>query len=336
MIFVTGGTGLVGSYLLFELTKKGERVRVLIRDKNGPSRIEKFFSCLTPDKDHQMSLIEWVEGDILDISALDTALSGIGQVYHCAGLVSFCKHDHARMMKVNSEGTANIVNLCLKHGIRKLIYVSSVAALGQPENGNLVDENSVWKISGQNSGYAISKYSAEREVWRGIEEGLDAVIVNPSVILGAVCHSLTANSLLRNMKRLMPFYSKGINGYVDVRDVVASMILLMDSNISRQRFLISSETLSCRDFFSIGAEILNMKKPFIPVSSVTLGFLWRISSLVSFITGTKPLFTRELARPMVTKTYYSTRKFTALFGYSYIPVRQSLKDAFQILEMLEK
>ena len=168
MILVTGGTGLVGSYLLYELTRKGHKVKALLRPGTKPYETRKILSCLSAENEHLIDLVEWVEGDVLDPYSLQQAMQGVEFVYHCAALISFTPCDQNKMIEVNIEGTANVVNACLENGIKKLCHVSSIASLGQPEKGETIDENAKWKTSRLNSGYAISKYGGEREVWRGI------------------------------------------------------------------------------------------------------------------------------------------------------------------------
>ncbi|HOW32069.1 MAG TPA: NAD-dependent epimerase/dehydratase family protein [Bacteroidales bacterium] len=336
MILVTGGTGLLGSHLLYDLTKQGKTVRALVRDIHATQHVEKMFRLLHGSSETQYSLIQWVEGDICDITSVETAFDGVEEVYHCAALVSFYKGDNAHMMKINAGGTANIVNACLKHGVRKLIYASSVSALGHPEKGETIDETAQWKPSHRNSGYAISKYSAEREVWRGIEEGLAAAIVNPSVILGISCKSAVENKVFQNLRRLHTFYTRGITGYVDVRDVSRAMILLMDSNITAQRYLISTENLSYLEFVTMGAEILGKKKPTILLNRFWLSVTWRIDSVFSSIIRKKPLFTPEIIRPLYTSHTYSSEKYRAAFKHEFIPIKQSLADGFRLLGLLRE
>lgn len=331
MILVTGGTGLLGSHLLFELTKRGKKVLALVRDKDQTVHVKKLFSLLPGASESQYSLVEWVEGDITDITSLDQAMEGVDEVYHCAALVSFYSGDNALMMKINASGTANIVNACLKHNIRKLVDVSSVSALGIPETGDIIDEKALWKPSRKNSGYAISKYSAEREVWRGIAEGLTAVIVNPSVILGVSFKSASSNQVFQNLNRLHHFYTGGSNGYIDVRDVANIMILLMESDINAQKFLLSNENLSFKEFISTGANLLGKKPPFILLNRVMLRLLWRLNYAYSFLARTKPLFTPEIVRPLSRKQKYSSAKFLESFSYTFIPVKQSLADGFRLL-----
>src|SRR5665647_1618417 len=227
MILVTGGTGLVGSYLLYELTRKGHKVKALLRPGKKSYETRKLFNCLSAENEHLIDQVEWVEGDVLDPFSLQQAMQGVEYVYHCAAMISFNPRELKAMLAVNVEGTANIVNASIENGIKKLCHVSSIASLGQAEKGEMIDEMAKWKTSHINSGYAISKYGGEREVWRGIEEGLNAVIVNPSVIIGAGCHRKATNKLFHNIENFLPYYISGINGYVDIRDVVNAMIILM-------------------------------------------------------------------------------------------------------------
>ncbi len=332
MILVTGGTGLVGTYLLHELTCKGYKVRALLRPGQKPYNTEKLFDCISDTSEQLIKQVEWIEGDVLDPFSLQQAMEGVDYVYHCAALISFNPADLKAMLEVNIEGTANVVNACLENGVKKLCYVSSIAALGQPEKGEMTDENAHWKTSRVNSGYAISKYGGEREVWRGIEEGLNAVIVNPSVITGAGCHRKATNSLFRSIQNFLPFYTTGVNGYVDVRDVAKAMILLMESTVSGERFVLNSENLSLKDFFIKAADILGKPHPRIALNGTMLSALARMDEMRGKLTGSRPLLTRENARAAMAKSYYSAKKFSAAFDYTFIPVSDSLKEAFSIIE----
>jgi len=327
MILVTGGTGLVGGYLLYELTSKGEKVRALVRQGKPSDFVQKLFSCRDAGAE-QLSLIEWVQGDITDYYSLLDALEGVQDVYHCAALISFDPRDRKKMLHTNVEGTANVVNACQEKGIRKLCHVSSIAALGRSEQDGIIDENSRWKTSRRNSGYAVSKYGSEREVWRGIEEGLNAVIINPSVILGASCLPKTTNRLFSNIDKLLPFYNEGVNGYVDVRDVVQSMILLMNSPVSGERFVINSENLSLKQLFTTAADLLGKRPPSVHVGRLFFSIAWRLEWIRCRITGKPPLISRENVRSAQARSCYSSDKFARAFGYSFIPIRTSLKDAF--------
>jgi dihydroflavonol-4-reductase len=281
------------------------------------------------------SLIEWFEGDVTDPFSLQLAMHGISKVYHCAALISFDPRDRSKMMKINVEGTGNIVNACIINKIDKLCYVSSIASLGRPEQEGIIDELTKWKTSRRNSGYAISKYGAEREVWRGVEEGLNAVIVNPSVILGASCHPKATNRLFHSIEMMIPFYNNGVNGYVDARDVAKAMIMLMESPASGERYILNSENLSLKQLFAISAEILSKPSPYIPVGRTALSLAWRLDWVRSRITGKPALITRENMRSARAKSFYSAEKFTRQFNYSFIPIRKTLEDAFILLGKIE-
>src|ERR1035437_8011786 len=213
MIFVTGGTGLLGAYLLLDLTRKGNKVRALRREDSSLRVVENIFRYNDNRAEVLLKQIEWVNGDICDIYSLEDALEGIEFVYHCAAIVSFDPKDRDKMMRVNIEGTANIVNASLLKGVKKLCHVSSIAALGRSEQAKVVTEETTWKSSKQNSNYAISKYGGEREVWRGTEEGLNAVIVNPFIIIGMEDPKKGSSKLIATVDGFFLFYSNGINGF---------------------------------------------------------------------------------------------------------------------------
>ena len=324
----------MGSYLLFELTARGEKVRALIRPGKDPSPIQKLFQSLNAVPE-QYSLIEWVEGDITDQYSLLAALENVDKVHHCAALISFDPRKRKEMMHVNIEGTANVVNACLQRKVEKLCHVSSIASLGRTEQGGIIDESARWKTSRRNSGYAVSKYGSEREVWRGIEEGLNAVIVNPSVILGASNQQKATNRLFHSIEKMVPFYTEGVNGYVDVRDVAKSMVLLMDSPVSGERYVLNSENLSLHKLFSLAAELLNKRPPFILLNRPLLSLAWRLEWIRSRLTGSSPIITRENVRSAQAKSYYSAEKFIRQFNYKFIPVRNSLEDALVMMGKID-
>ncbi len=332
MILVTGGTGLVGSYLLYELTRKGHTVKALLRPGNRPYQTRKIFNCFSSGNEQLIDQVEWVEGDVLDPFSLNQAMQGVDYVYHCAAVISFNPRELKQMIAVNVEGTANVVNACLENGIKKLCHVSSIASLGQAEKGEMIDENAKWKTSRTNSGYAISKYGGEREVWRGIEEGLNAVIVNPSIIIGAGCHPKATNQLFHNIENFIPFYTSGVNGYVDVRDVVNAMILLMESTITGKRFVLNSENLSLREFFTIAADILGKPHPRIALNGRLLGLIAWLDEMRGRLTASRPLLTRENVRAAMAKSYYSADKFRSTIEFTFTPIQDCLREAFRILE----
>ena len=237
MIFVTGGTGVLGSQLLFDLSQDDVIIRALYRSESKRNQLFSFFLRFDPEHGEQRyQKIEWVQGDILDIVTLEEQMAGCEYVYHCAAIVSFHKRSFGQMLKVNRVGTANIVNAALSVGVKKLCYVSSTAAIGGTAK-EIVTEKTSWKNTPTTSGYSITKYSAEKEVWRGIEEGLPAVIVNPCVILGAGNWDDSSLTMLRTLQSGMKYYPPGKNATVDARDVSRIMIKLLKSDISNERYL---------------------------------------------------------------------------------------------------
>lgn len=315
MILVTGGTGFLGSHLIRALVAEGKPVRALYR--NQPSNRLQDIS----DK------IEWVQGDILDVCALEDAMNGVTQVYHCAAVVSFQAGAKDRLMKINVEGTANVVNLALDAGVKKLLYVSSVAAIGRAKENAPVTEDSEWQESGNNSWYAISKYQGEMEVWRGIAEGLDAVIVNPSIILGAGFWNDGSGALLKNAWKEFPYYTTGVNGFVDVEDVVKAMILLMDSTVGGERFILSAENWDYQRLFSTMAHALGKKPPHIAVKPWMAEMVWRMEKVKGMIIGKHPLVTKETARTAQLKVYYENDKvLKALPDFRFKPLETTIKE----------
>ena len=247
MILVTGATGLVGSHLIKALVAQGKSVRALYRSEIPSS--------------HELNNVDWFNADILDIVALEEAMIGITQVYHCAAIVSFTATNKKSLHHTNIEGTANIVNACLNANIEKLLFVSSVAALGRIREDQAINETMNWTEETSNSEYGKSKYLAEIEVWRGMGEGLKVVVVNPVIILGASDWSKGSTAIFKSAYDEFPWYTEGSSGFVDVLDVVEAMILLMESSICDQRFILSGENLPYRDIFTMIANAFHKKAP---------------------------------------------------------------------------
>ncbi|HOI47808.1 MAG TPA: NAD-dependent epimerase/dehydratase family protein [Prolixibacteraceae bacterium] len=328
MVFVTGGTGLVGSHLLLELVKGGKQVRALRRPSSNLEQVRKLFSWYENGADELFRRIEWVEGDILDLCSLEPLLRGVDLIYHCAAVVSFDGGQRKMMIHNNVEGTANLVNAALVSGVRRICHVSSVAALGRALPGFSVDENTNWVPARKNSGYSESKFFSETEIWRGAEEGLEVVVVNPSIILGPGNWESGSARLFRQVQKGLMFYTRGTTGFVDVRDVVAAMLLLTDDRnfekAKRQRFLLNAENLSYRDFFSSVADALGKKRPSVYASNPMLGVAWRAARVWSLMTGRAPQITRETVFGANVLTSYNGEKIRRLFGFTYRPVAESI------------
>lgn len=324
MIFLTGGTGLVGSHLLYELTAEGQKVRALKRKESMPGIVEKIFAWYNPQNySEQLKLIEWVDGDVSDILSLQEALQGVNHVYHCAAVVSFVPSERPKMLKINIDGTANLVNACLIEDVNKLCHCSSIAAVGRPDKGTWVDESLIWKTSRRNSYYSISKFGAEREVWRGSEEGLDVVIVNPSVIIGPGDPNRSSARLFTTVKNGLRFYSSGATGFVDVRDVAKAMNELMKREIENERYILNSENLSYQEVFEVFAHYAKVRPPFFKAGKFLSEVAWRLEKTRSLITGGNPLITKETARSSNSRFRFSNEKIIQELGFTF----RSIEDA---------
>jgi nucleoside-diphosphate-sugar epimerase len=326
MILITGATGLLGSHLAFNLVSSGKKVRAIKRPNTDVRVTQKTFQYYSSEAEQLFKEIEWIAGDVVDICSLQEAMADIEEVYHCAAMVSFLPSDREQMMKINVEGTANVVNVALEKGIKKLCHVSSVAALGRAKLDKPVNEQTVWENSSQNSWYAVSKYCAEREVMRGLAEGLDTTIINPSIIIGPGDWGKSSTSLFKMIWNGLKYYSKGVNAYVDVRDVVNIMIQLMEKSISNDRFIVFSNHCSYEDFFNLVAMELGKPKPYIHATAFMGEMAWRMEKLKSFINGSKPFITKETARTANQKVYYENHKIKDVLAYNFISVEQSVKD----------
>lgn len=333
MILVTGGTGLIGSYLLHDLLASGEKVRALVRKNRNENFRNSLFDCFEDNDSINLANLEWFEGDILDNGCLHAAMKDVKQVYHCSGMISFKASEAEMMRRINVEGTANIVNACLASGVEKLVYTSSISVLGS-HPGTIMDETAQWTDTGEPSAYGYSKHYAEQEVWKGIKRGLNTVIVIPSLVLGAGTHPETATVFLRNIRKLLPYYTSGVTGYVDVRDVSAAMILLMNSNISNDRFILNAENLSQRELFTACAAILGLKGPAFPLNKPLLSCASYIDKYYSRITGKEPSLTKENVLSVFRINRYSADKFCSTFDYTLIPVEESLRHAFRIMKLI--
>ncbi|HFA51872.1 MAG TPA: NAD-dependent epimerase/dehydratase family protein [Bacteroidetes bacterium] len=325
---ITGATGFIGAYLLHYLVQKGEKnIRALKRPGSPMDLVEGI-----------KNQVEWVNGDILDLPSLEGAMEGTGRVYHCAAIVSFNHADISKMIKTNQEGTANVVNLALESSIEKLLHVSSIAAIGRKKNEKKVNEKTKWQSDKWNSPYAVSKHLAEMEVWRGIAEGLSAVIVNPANVLGSGFWQgrTSTGQLFYKIWKGMPFYPRGSTGFVDVRDVARFMAELMESDIINERFIISGENLPFRTILNEIADSLNVKKPHIEVTPFIRETAWRAAWVFSKITGKTPFITKQTARASARTFFYENKKSLEAFPFGYTPIRQTIAEtAKQFLESKE-
>ncbi len=320
IVLVTGASGFLGTELIKQLTAQNLKIRAL---KRSTSKI--------PDLLKENSSIEWVIADINEPEALAGAFKNVTKVYHCAAFISFDPKDKPKLLKVNIEGTENIVNLCLAHNAR-LVHVSSVAALGEAKKGALITEQDFWEYNAHVHAYAISKYEAEMQVWRGIAEGLNAVIVNPSVIIGKNSGVSGSGAIFKLVKEGLKFYTNGATGLVDVEDVANCMILLMNSEITEERFILSAENLNYKDFFTEIAHGFGIKAPAIAAKPWMLGIAWRTAKLLAFFTRKAPFLTKDAARSSFNLSYYSNQKIKNTLNLNFKPLHQSITEVCQALK----
>ena len=321
MVLVTGATGLIGSFICKILVENGFSVRALFR-KNSD------FGLVSAFKDK----IDWVEADVLDLLGLEKAVQGVEVIIHSAAAISFHKKDHKNMFKVNVEGTANIVNLGTVMGVKQFIHISSVAALGRTKNTGIINENNKWENSSYNTGYAVSKHLAELEVWRGQEEGMNVVIVNPSVVLGPGDWKKSSTRLFKYVWDKKRFYTKGGMNYVDVRDIAEVVSRLMGSHISGERFIVSAGHISYKEIFALIAQRFQRKPPNVAVNKPLLNLALLFSLIGSFFTGGRSLISSETAKMAGLSFYYDNTKLQNMLNFSFRSLEDTLDWTCQILK----
>jgi dihydroflavonol-4-reductase len=315
MILVTGATGFLGAELAKQLVEQGNSIRCT---KRSSSVIPDFLSTYN-------SKIEWVDADIMDSFALEDALEGVTQVYHCAAWVSLKQSDKDPMIRTNVTGTANLVNLCLEFGIR-LLHVSSVAAVGIALPGELITENHHLEETAENDGYAISKLESEMEVWRGIAEGLNAVIVNPSLIIGPGAGAEGTGQLFETVRKGLKYYTAGSGGFVDVADVAKCMIQLMDSGIEGERYIINAENRYYKDITAKIADGFGLKPPSALAKPWMMGLAWRGAAIWAALTGKTPLLDKTAAQAATKVREFDNSKIKEALGFKFRPVNETVRE----------
>lgn len=315
MVLVTGATGFLGSELIIQLLQKGNKVRALKRD-----------SSVVPVILKNESSIEWFNADILDYFSLEEALDGIDKVYHCAAFISFNPLDNEKMLQVNVEGTSNLLNACQEMNIGKFLHVSSVAAVGDGKNDEQITEMNHWEFGSGQSGYSVSKYKSEMEVFRAGAEGLNIIIVNPSIIIGKNAGAQGSGQLFETIRKGINYYPGGSAGYVDVADVARIMILLMESDISGERFILNAENWSYRNFFTELAMQFGKRPPqialkpwMLKLASVGLGFM-------ALLTGKKNSLTKDTIQSAFKKQNYSNDKIKKALNLEFRSVKDSISE----------
>ena len=318
MVLVTGGTGFLGAYIIKQLVQKGHAVRGIRRSNTMPFFIQPSI----------FEKVEWITGDVLDIPSLEEAMDGVDAVIHSAGKVSFVSGEKKDLFQTNIEGTANMVNTALTQQVKRFVHISSVAALGRTADGDTINESKQWQENKLNTNYAISKYRAEMEVWRAIGEGLDAAIVNPSTIIGFGDWNTSSCAIFKSVYDGFPWYSNGINGFIDVEDVARAVVLLLESDISGERFVLNGDNWSFAQLFNTIADGFGRKHPNREATPLLAEIAWRMEKLKSLFTHKPSLLTKESAKVAQSKNYFDSHKIQKyLPGFTFTGLQQTITHA---------
>lgn len=315
-IFITGGTGFLGSYLIRHLLSEGYTDITALRRRNSNFDLAGDFA----------ERVQWIEGELNDPFCLAEGIHGKKWVFHVAAIVSFLARDRKKMQAVNVEGTAQVVNTCLDEGVEKLLYVSSIAAVGRTKPIQVLNEKNILQTSPYNSEYGISKFLGEQEVWRGIAEGLNAAIVNPSVILGAGRWYEGTGQFFDNIHRGFRFIPSGKISLVDVRDVARMLLILAKSDLSGERFIANAGELSFRDFLGAIAQELQVPKPQILITPLLRELAWRAAQVPTWFTGKAPLVTKDNLRQASLELVFENTKSKQQLQFEYTPLSQTIAE----------
>lgn len=341
MILVTGGTGLVGAHLLLHIIESQniglKKVRAIYRNNASIEKTKSVFAFYKKEKLFQQ--IEWIPADITDVPSLEIAFQNIKTVYHCAALISFDPKDENKLRKINIEGTANVVNFCIAFGIEKLCFISSIATLGDLlPHEKYISEETEWNPEQNHSDYAISKFGAEMEVWRGHQEGLDVIIINPGVILGPVLDHKDweqgSGQLLTQVKNGLKYYTKGTSGFVAVIDVVKIAMSLMESTIKNERFIVIAENITFQDVLNTMADTLHVKRPNTHASPFLMETLWRLDWLSSVVFRTKRRLSKITAKVTYTQNTYSNHKIKQQLNFNFTAVKPYLQSIIKPIKKI--
>ena len=313
-IFITGATGFIGSYLLRTLVADGFSQITALKRPDSPLDLVK----------EVQQKVEWIEGDLLDVPLLEKAMDGCQKVYHCAAIVTQPKADLQQMMRINVEGTANVVNVSNYRRVNKLLHISSIAALGRDKKRQHLDENSHWQRNKFNTDYGISKYLGEQEVWRGIAEGLQAVIINPSVVIGSGYWQKGTARIFDTISNGLRFYPPGTTGFVDVRDIARMSIRLMESELHNIRVIANADNWNYKQFFSVVARAMDKKPPTIAANPLMSALVWRADWLRAKLTGGDHVITRSRVQQTACSYFYDNKRSKELLSFQYRPLGETI------------
>ena len=326
MNLVTGATGIVGSHVLLALLRANSPVIACKQKNSDILKVKQLFSYYDPDYVELFEKIKWIDMDICDLFSIEDALESIETVYHCAGYVSLNRHHQKRLMEVNHEGTRIMVNACLRQKIKAFCYVSSIATINNLDYKEVLNEDVFWKTSGNESAYAISKYNAEREVWRGIEEGLNAVIVNPGMVLSSGFWEQSSSMLFNNYYKGNRFYTLGTTGYVAATDVAEIMLKLVENNKFGNRYILVAENFTFKEIIEKINKNFNNPLPKIKATPFMLNIAWILDSLKSFILGRKSALTKSIIIASANRQLYSNKKIKMALGFTFSDITKTIED----------
>lgn len=325
-ILITGATGFLGSHTMLEFLRAGYNVKATCRSSSSVQKAKQIFSYYT-DGMQLFDRIEWVNADLCDYSEVKAACRNVDFVVHTAAEVSFNRRLKNQIVENNTRITANVVDAALELGIKKICHISSIAALGSTSNGDMVTEETKFSSVKEQSGYAISKFYSEMEVWRGINSGLNAVILNPSVILGAGDWKSGSSTFISTAAKGNPFYTNGTTGFVDVRDVARACRISIEGKQSGERLLLNAENISYRRLFNLMADELGTKKPTIKAIPFLMKLAAAYCSVKSLLTGNEPSITFDMARSAWKNMYYDGSKADKILQLGYTPIQETIRFA---------
>ena len=331
MIFITGATGFLGAHLLYHLLKANEDVLALKRPTGNPNYIKNIFRTYGEEEEKLIEKVRFIDGDVLDYQSLLEIDYPIERIYHLAAMVSFSPADKAKVLTTNVYGTSNIVNFALEKQIPEIVYVSSVAALDPLSEKQRITEENFGNNPERNSNYAKSKFQSELEIWRGIEEGLKAVIINPSVILGPGLRADGPGKIFKTVKNGFKFYPSGTTGFVDVRDTCRAIMELVENKIYNERFILNEGNYSYKKLLGSIAYYYNLAPPNKKLNPMWTSFFYKLDWLKTFSTGTKRLITKELHRSMHNNSRFSNEKLKKRLNFDYIPLENTIQDSIDYL-----
>jgi len=338
MVLVTGGTGFIGSYLLYELLKDNPELKALKRPESNLNHTKFIFKYLSefesmPNSEtweQAFERIQWIDGNITDYDSLIDVFDGIETVYHAAAVVSFSRKEKDKVIETNVNGTANIVNACLEKGIKNLAYVSSVAALARKEGEKINEMTTDDDIKFTNA-YSESKYRAEMEVWRGMAEGLNVFIINPGIVLGWGNFENSSPEMFKTVHNGLKFYPTGSNAFVDVRDVAKALILLTGNEKAlNKRFIAAGTVCTYKYIFDLMANGLDVTPPKTKVKSGLVTFVWMLAEIKGLLTGTEPFITKDMALTSSKNYDFDSTRLKELLQFEFRPLEETISDTCKV------